>query len=586
VYFLYWLIFQVHRLDLWLIGLGGTTNLPAIPIQLSALPDTAFKLLTRARQMEQAIDALATRWTIGGVTANAYRFMGMEDSDAKVRAVDPYTRSVLETPDQFALSWTTLGGIEENATKNWLNGFVASLSSAEDATWQFWPTIAKYGAVFNLIILQRVDPGDSSYRNQLGPAWTAQMQAVWQAGNLYAIDMTFFAQFDSHVVNFVDRFTPGTLTFLERTPATRAINPFAICVSDSHGASVWFRTGDPAWIYALQAAKASITVWGIWIGHVYHWHIVTAAMQMTMFQNLDAQHPVSQVFGRQSDYLIGFDEFLLLDWSVAPPTSVTTGTQFLQMIDAFAAGRNFFDDDPLDTITRLKLREEDFGEGWADYPVVRNLFALYRSTNTYVTQVVTAFYGDEAAVASDTALQNWISASADPGGGNVRGLPRMTTRAALIKVLASLIYRVTAHGCGRLNQTANPVLSFTANFPPCLQNKTIPPANTTFVFNAGPNPPPGTASLAGYLPNTGTIGEMVTFLFTFSFSPPYVPFIPLTGVDAQPPFTGSAGEVAMCEAALSQFRADLENFISQYAADYGVQGAPAQIHQWPLNIET
>ena len=39
---------------------------------------------------------------------------------------------------------------------------------------------------------------------------------------------------------------------------------------------------DSAWIWALLAAKTAITVWGIWIGHVYHWHIVTAAMQMTM----------------------------------------------------------------------------------------------------------------------------------------------------------------------------------------------------------------------------------------------------------------------------------------------------------------
>ena len=34
-----------------------------------------------------------------------------------------------------------------------------------------------------------------------------------------------------------------------------------------------FVKSDPAWLYALQAAKTSITVWGIWLGHVYHWHI-------------------------------------------------------------------------------------------------------------------------------------------------------------------------------------------------------------------------------------------------------------------------------------------------------------------------
>src|SRR5262245_29358914 len=65
VLLLYWLVFRVHRLDLALIGLSGATSLPAIPIHVAVLPDTALKLLTRARQMEQAINALATRWTIG-----------------------------------------------------------------------------------------------------------------------------------------------------------------------------------------------------------------------------------------------------------------------------------------------------------------------------------------------------------------------------------------------------------------------------------------------------------------------------------------------------------------------------------------
>ena len=52
------------------------------------------------------------------------------------------------------------------------------------------------------------------------------------------------------------------------------------------------RHDDKAWLYALQAAKTSITVWGIWLGHVYHWHIVTAAMQMTMYNHLPAGHPL------------------------------------------------------------------------------------------------------------------------------------------------------------------------------------------------------------------------------------------------------------------------------------------------------
>ena len=32
---------------------------------------------------------------------------------------------------------------------------------------------------------------------------------------------------------------------------------------------------------------------------------------------------------------------------------------------------------------------------------------------------------------------------------------------------------------------------------------------------------------------------MITFLFTFTYSPPYVSFIPLDGIDAELSFTGA-----------------------------------------------
>jgi hypothetical protein len=473
-----WLIFRVHRLDLSLLGLSGATSLPAIPIALSQLPGTILRLEKRNAQVEQAVDGLSTVWTIGDITTNAYTFMGMGYSSQAERDRDPRTRLALTHPQQFAMGWTTLDGIYEKASREWLATFAASLDNAAEATKQFWPTIARFGLAYNLIILQRVDAQDGRLKTALGADWTSRMEAVWQAGNLYAIDMTFFARFPANVVEFQTRFTPGTLTLLERDPVSRAITPFAVRVSNAAGTTVQYADGDPAWLYALQAAKTSIAVWGIWIGHVYHWHIVTAAMQMTMFQELSRHHPVYQAFGRQSDYLIAFDQFLLLDWSIAPPTSVTSSKQFLQMINAFAEGRSFFDDDPQTTIDCLDLRMEDFThtDDWDEYPVVRYLLALFAATATYVDRVVEAFYPDDASVAADGALQQWIAASGAARGGNVRGLPAMTTRTALKRVLTSLIYRVTAHGSSRLNQAANPGLTFAANFPPCLQSTTHPAA--------------------------------------------------------------------------------------------------------------
>lgn len=586
--FLYWLVFRVHRLDLFWLELPGVTSLPAIPFRLSELPATALNLQRRSSQLEQAVNGLSTRWTIGGVSNNAYTFMGMEYAGASARSVDPRTRLTLERPDQFSMAWTTLGGVQANAARDWLAKFAASLDDTVEATRQFWPTIARFGLAYNLIILRRVVAQDAQFKTALGTDWTEKMESVWQAGNLYVIDMTLFARFPANTANFTPRFTPGTLTFLERDPAARTIAPFAVRVSDSSGRTVQYADGDAAWLYALEAAKTSIAVWGIWLGHVYHFHIVTAAMQMTMFQLLRPAHPVRQAFGRQSDYLIAFDQFLLLDWSIAPPTSFTSSRQFLRLADAFAKGRNFFDDDPRDTLQRLDLRREDFTRAadWDEYPVVRYLLTLYDITAKYVDAVVEAFYPHDASVAGDEALQRWIAASGAPDGGNVRGLPAMNTRDALKRVLTSLIYRVTAHGASRLNQAANPALSFTTNFPPCLQNTTIPPAATPIVFKTDDSSPPGAMSLADFLPNTGTMGELTAFLFTFIYSAPYKPFIPLEGIHEDLSFTPPSRIADTCNQALVQYRRDLEAFIDLYAADSDVPGVPAQIHQWELNIET
>jgi hypothetical protein len=77
---------------------------------------------------------------------------------------------------------------------------------------------------------------------------------------------------------------------------------------------------------------------------------------------------------------------------------------------------------------------------------------------------------------------------------------------------------------------------------------------------------------------------MIDFLFAFAFSTPYMPFIPLDGIDADLSFTGASAHA--CNDALIQFRSDLEAFMTLWAKDLGVEGPPAQVHTWPLNIET
>jgi hypothetical protein len=144
----------------------------------------------------------------------------------------------------------------------------------------------------------------------------------------------------------------------------------------------------------------------------------------------------------------------------------------------------------------------------------------------------------------------------------------MDSRAALHRVLTSLLYRITAHGISRLNATANPALTFAANYPHCLQRSDIPKRGAQI----------DTKTLLTYLPNTETIGEAVNFYFSFVYSPPYEPFIPLSGVDTNLFFPGGTG--GACNEALIRFRNGVASFIDDY------EPQTPQRFQWPLNIET
>jgi hypothetical protein len=587
-------------------------DLPAIPVDAEGMAVTLAKLALRGEQVMQAKQSLTKTFTINGKTDVGYAFLyGGTEATAEAQAGSQLVKFLREHPEQvipelfekplrerrpafpsssvgettspvslddprqFSISWATLPDVYRDGSSS-LPEWAASLTDAEWATKQFWPTIARHGFGYNLIIPERVTGARArTLRRQLGTAWTRELDASSAAENLYVIDMSRFQALKPQSAHGAPRFTPSTITLLTRDPKTKALTPAAITVSGyrGQGRQMFTRANatDGAWLYALQAAKASISVFGVWLGHVYHWHLVTAAMQMTMFNTLPTDHPIYQLLAPQSKWAIPFDDVLLVLWSeIAPPTSLTSWIDFLQLANDYAAGRSYFDDDPKVTLAHHGLVEADFtlNEPWDQYPVVQRLLAVWNLVETYVQAFVSASYSSDASVAADERLQTWIATSSAKDEGNIRGLPEVKSRAKLENVLTSLLYRITVHGISRLNSTANPALTFVANFPHCLQRTDIPTPQTAL----------DTQTLLTYLPNTETIGEAVNFYFIFVFSPPYEPFIPIGGVDTELFFPGGAADPR--NQALIELRNGMAAFINDYEP-----GTP-QRFQWPRNIET
>jgi hypothetical protein len=590
----------------WLFG-----NIPGVPIvSLTELLETIGRLGLRTVQILPAKNALSNSYTIGGRTATGYAFLyGASSNDAIATALDdlksaldgrstadmskliveavtakdplpaaapaaaPPTPLSLEGPEQFAITWTTFEGLYQNALPL-LGKWSAALTDQTVAEQLFWPTIASYGVAYNLLILKKMDAAHAArrkalFQDQWKPAW----DALVASGSMYEIDLSIFNTLQPQQADDGStRFTPATVTLLQQDASTKALTPIAVTVSGYQGAGTQiYVPGNGAWLYGLQAAKTSITVWGTWLGHVYHWHIVSGAMQQAMSLHLKQNSALYQLVAPQSEFLNAFDNVLLLLWRIAPPTSVTSSLQFIELCNTFAAGRSFFDDDPLVTLQSLGLQQADFtvNTPWDQYPIVGHLLKIWEATAAYVNAFMATSYPTDASVANDQALQAWMAEAADPAAGNIRGLPPMNTRAALASVLTSLLYRVTAHGVGRLPASSNPGLTFIANFPPCLQNATVPDPGQSI----------STKQLLQYLPNIGTLAAELAFYNTFAFSVPYEPFIPLNGIDSNLFFPGGLGDPR--NQALVKYRQAIAEMIEDLSAPF----AP-QITQWPLNVET
>lgn len=596
-----------------LLRSAGLANIPALPINIPETIETIPRLLLRLQEQMPAKEGLSNSYTIGGRTRTGFEFLfgergtaelsnvlaelrrGLQKDSARVigglfqdvvnqdaptsAAPDEsgLTALPLVLPEQWTISWTNFQQIYEKALPL-LPRWAATLTEVTIAEEEFWPTIARYGVAYNLLVLKKLTlKNHLPIREKLGDAWTDRHSELLSEGRLFAIDMTIFEVLRLNIVDGFTRFTPASITLLEHDSATRLFKPILIRVAgeDGTGATCYSRaTATPsAWLYALLAAKTSISVYGIWLGHVYQWHLVTAAMLMTMETELPRNHPVRDLLSPQSDFLIGFDDVLLLLWKqITPPTSVSTPFQFLELINEFGKGRPFAADNPRQAIVDLGLDVADFtsdpNSPWDQYPVVAYLLEIWDASETYVSAIVDESYATDRRVRRDRYLRDWFIAAQDGLIGNVQSLPELNSKDALKEVLTSLIYRITVHGIARLTNTANPAMAFLPNFPPCLQDSSI----------LEPTADIDSQSLLAYLPRTGTIGLTVTFYFTFAFSAPYTPFIPQEGVEGELFYPG--GTASPRNQALIQFRRDLQAFISKYQAE------GPQFHQWPRNIET
>jgi hypothetical protein len=601
---------KLEQLDLKKYGL---TEMPAVPFSIPDTLETIVQLGLRTEECKMAKYGLSNKYTLQGNSHSAYTYMyddqsydtGKEEREALMqklkgtvekeliltgkldsmlesaahkknkKAGPTFMNQFLEEPHQFTMSWTNYYEVYRDSLKD-ADTYSDILKDDKVATEQFWPMISENGLAYNLLFLKKVKDADmQEIRSSFFGEAENNLDKIQTEGRLYCIDLRIFENWGPQEVKEFDRWTPGAWILLEQDKENKKLKPVSVRIS-GHTKSkeaVVYHHGvctKTAWIFALTAARCAVTVYGIWLGHVYHWHIVTAAMQMTMFQNMKPDHPVRKLLDPQSKSLIGFNDTLLLLWStIGPPTSFSSPKLFLELTNTFATGREFFDDDPNVAIEKLGIKKEDFThkEDWDRYPIVKDLLYFWNISRKFAEVFTETTYKHDDDVANDKPLQDWMRASSDPNKGNVRGLPYMSSKKELIKVLTSLIYRVAVHGNSRQMKSLNAALCFVSNYPPCLQDASVP----------RPSDDVNLETLLRHLPNTGTIGEMMTFYYIFIYSAPKNLLMPLFGNDTSLYFEDPKDPRNL---ALETFRNEVEAFLNDYGGGNNLK------HQWPSSIET
>jgi hypothetical protein len=616
----------------------GLNNIPGFPEVSNIVWDQQRRALQdRKSEFKPAKDGLTREYSLGaGKDRHKLKAEFWLYGDALYLDAWLGTFS-LEDPRQFMISCTSYENqCDPGADDLLAEEFAKELTDDKEATRGFWPRIAKFGTGYNLLgILRQVTetrlgqlrtlfdaplPHRPSLEDIIPPPPPPPHPQLWEegrfkslqeSGRLYEIDLSLFGKLPprSYPAGGVEllRYNPGTLTLLEMTDKKELL-PVLIRVSnedlqyrkESSPSTVLTiaarsqiyspkASTQGAWLYALQAVKTSVTLYGIWLGHVYHWHLVPAAMVRTMNEAMrDMNHPVQRLFHPHSEHLIEFNYFLLSEpnlidvyGQIAPPTSLAKAVDVLKLEDTFAKSRSFFDDDPKKELENNGILEANFTakKPWDLFPAAQNLLRIWDICENLIKAFVSNTYADDAAVVADKGLQTWKQNASKTDQGNIRGLEDLKSRDALTRLLTSQLYRLTAHGVSRLPRSTDPWLAFVANFPPCLQRIDFPAPDTGL----------NTQELLKYLPNVRTIADTVAFYFAFAYSKPYTSLIPEAGLDKDLPFPKGTSDPR--NKAVIEYRTELQKFMEDYTAaqlppGYKKSSEPKPWLQWPRSIET
>lgn len=266
---------------------------------------------------------------------------------------------------------------------------------------------------------------------------------------LYWLDYQELASLKTGTTNGQPKYLCAPLALFAIPKGGGALQPVAIQLGQNSGDGLFLRVGDrtqPGW-WAWQMAKTFVQAaegnYHELFVHLARTHLVIEAFAVATNRQLASAHPLNVLL------LPHFEGTLFINNSAAGSLIAANGpidhifageissTQAVAGADrlAFDFGAHMLPED-------LARRRVDDPAVLPDYPYRDDALLVWKAISDWVRDYVGVYYADDASVANDTELQAWRQELV--GLGKIKGLPALSDRDTLIKVLTMILFTASA----------------------------------------------------------------------------------------------------------------------------------------------
>ena len=413
----------------------------------------------------------------------------VEELQAKGRLGYDYSMSVLNGV-LSGLAWARDKSKQANRLSHYLDAYALRRKPEVVNRWRTDAEFARQRLNgVNPLLLRRIDAipekfavSEERVRNVLPGGVT--LRSLLAEGRLFLCD---WADLEGCPVAF-GRFlsAPLALFWLDHD---RELMPLAIQLAQSiDTAKVVFTPSDEPWLWLtarthVQAADAALHEI---VSHLFRTHFTMETVFVAMCRALPPQHPLYRFLAPHFDGTIyinrGARETMIVPGGPIDE-SIAVGTDGAYWLIA-QAWRNFsFSDlDPHEDLRRRGVHDTEVLPG---YFYRDDALLLWEAIGKYTEEVLRHFYPDDASVAADAQLADWVTELTAPDSGGLSGIPasegRFRTFGDLHRMVRITMFTATCEHSA-VNNGQYDIFGFIPNAPGTMY---LPPPTTFDISSEG-----------------------------------------------------------------------------------------------------